>query len=123
LTGANAHDVTHLLPLVEAIPPIRGVVGRLRGRPSVLLADRGYDSKTHRQALRSKKIRPPIARRMTAHGSGLGSQRWVVERTLSWLRQYRRLRIRYERTAETHEAFLRLACSLICLRALRGSFC
>ena len=24
LTGANAHDVTQLLPLVEAIPPIRG---------------------------------------------------------------------------------------------------
>jgi DDE family transposase len=56
---------------------------------------------------------------MTAHGSGLGSQRWVVERTLSWVRQYRRLRVRYERTAEIHEAFLCLACSLICLRTLR----
>jgi transposase len=33
------------------------------------------------------------------------------------------LRIRYERQAEIHQAFLSLACSLICLRALRGSFC
>ena len=56
------------------------------------------------------------------HGSGLGSQRWVVERTLSWLHQHRRLRIRYERQAEIHEAFLSLACSLICLRALQDSF-
>ena len=62
---------------------------------------------------------PLIARRKTAHGSGLGSQRWVVERTLSWLHQHRRLRIRYERQAGVHEAFLSLACSLICLRALR----
>jgi transposase len=123
LTSANAHDVTQLLPLVEAIPPIRGTVGRPRRRPSLLLADRGYDSKARRQALRARGIRPVIARRKTAHGSGLGSDRWVVERTLSWLRQHRRLRIRYERTAEIHEAFLSLACSLICLRTLSGSFC
>ncbi len=123
LTGANAHDVTQLLPLVEAVPAIRGVVGRPRCRPTALLADRGYDSQAHRQALRTLGIRPLIARRKTAHGSGLGSQRWVVERTLSWLHQHRRLRIRYERKAEIHEALLSLACSLICLRALRGSFC
>ena len=123
LTGANANDVTQLLPLVTAIPAIRGMVGRPRRRPTALLADRGYDSTAHRQALRTLGIRPVIARRKTAHGSGLGSQRWVVERTLSWLRQHRRLRIRYERTAEIHEAFLSLACSLICLRTLRGPFC
>ena len=123
LTSANAHDVTQLLPLVEAIPAIRGVVGRPRRRPTVLLADRGYDSQAHRQALRTLGIRPLIARRKTTHGSGLGSQRWVVERTLSWLRQHRRLRIRYERTAEMHEAVLSLACSLICLRTLCRPFC
>ena len=38
-------------------------------------------------------------------------RRWVVERTLSWLHQHRRLRIRSERQAEIHEAFLSLACS------------
>ena len=37
--------------------------------------------------------------------------RWVVERTLSWLHQFRRLRIRYERRADIHEAFLTLAAS------------
>jgi transposase len=119
----TATTITQLLPLLEAIPPIRGTVGRPRQRPSLLLADRGYDSKAHRQALRARGIRPVIARRKTAHGSGLGSDRWVVERTLSWLRQHRRLRIRYERTAEIHEAFLSLACSLICLRTLSGPFC
>ncbi len=34
LMGANRHDVTQLLPLVEAIPSIRGQVGRPRRRPA-----------------------------------------------------------------------------------------
>jgi hypothetical protein len=86
-------------------------------------ADRDYDSPLHRQALRALGIRPIIAKRRTKHGSGPGSKRWVVERTLSWLHQYRRLRSRYERRADIPEAFLSLACSLICLRRLNDSFC
>ena len=42
----------------------------------------------------------------------------VVERTLRWLRQFRRLRMRYERRADIHEAFLSLGCSVICFRHL-----
>src|SRR6266511_2702871 len=45
-----------------------------------------------------------IAHQRAPHGSGLGRQRWVVERTLSWLHQHRRLRLRYERRADIHEA-------------------
>jgi transposase len=123
LTGANRHDVTQLLPLVEAIPSVRGKRGRPRRRPDTLIADRGYDSQPHRQALRARGIRPIIAKRRTEHGSGLGTQRWVVERTLSWLHQYRRLSIRYERRADIHQAFLSLACSLICLKQFNQSFC
>ncbi len=102
---------------------MRGKRGRPRHRPDALVADRGYDSQLHRQALRARKIRPIIAKHRTEHGSGLGTERWVVERTLSWLHQYRRLRTRYERRADIHEAFLSLACSLICFRHLKNSFC
>jgi hypothetical protein len=31
-----------------------------------------------------------LAKRNTEHGSGLGVYRWVVERSISWLRQMRR---------------------------------
>jgi transposase len=123
LSAANAHDLTELVPLVEAIPPIRGRVGRPRRRPDKLYADRGYDSQAHRQALRERNIMPHLAHRYTGHGSGLGRYRWVVERTLSWLHQFRRLRIRFERHASLHQAFLSLACSLICWRFLKHSFC
>jgi transposase len=62
-----------------------------------------------------------IARRQTEHGSGLGRKRWVVERTFAWLHNRRRLLIRTDRSDEIHEAFLALACCLICWRRLEVS--
>jgi transposase len=62
---------------------------------------------------------PWLAKRNTEHGSGLGQRRWVVEQTFAWLNQFRRLRIRYEKRANIHEAFLSLGCALICCRFLR----
>jgi transposase len=52
-------------------------------------------------------------------GSGLGRWRWVVERTFCWLNQSLRLRLRYEKRADIHEAFLSLGCALICWCFLR----
>ena len=114
LTGANAHDVTQLVPLVDAIPPVRGKRGRPRRRPDRVQGDRAYDSEAHRDQLRQRGIEPVLAKRNTDHGSGLGVYRWVVERSLSWLHQFRRLRVRCERRPEIHEAFLTLGCIVIC---------
>jgi transposase len=108
--------VTELLAAVDAVPPVRGKRGRPRRRPQRLYADRGYDSDPHRQELRRRRITPVIARRNTEHGSGLGTVRWVVERTISWFHQFRRLGTRYDRDDKRHEAFMALGCSLICLR-------
>ncbi len=68
-----------------------------------------------------RSIKPLIARRGVAHGSGLGKVRWVVERAFAWLHQFKRLRTHYERRADLHQGLLELACSLICLRRLRTS--
>jgi transposase len=65
-------------------------------------------------------ISAAIPRPKQRHGSGLGKQRWVVERTIAWLHQYHRLRVRYERRADIHEAFLQIAGCLICLKLLRA---
>jgi transposase len=111
-----------LLPLLDAVPSIRGLRGRPRRRPRWLYADRGYDFDKYRRLLWKLGIKPMIARRGVAHGSGLGKVRWVVERAFAWLRQFKRLRIRYERRADLHQGLLELACSLICLRRLRTSF-
>jgi transposase len=62
---------------------------------------------------------PWLAMRRTAHGSGLVRWRWVVERTFAWLNQFRRLRVRYDKRADIHEAFLSLGCALVCWQSLR----
>ena len=120
LAGGNRNDVTQLLPLVDAIPPIRGLVGRPRRRPGQLLVDRAYDYDIYRRQLRDRGITPRIARRGVAHGSGLGKQRWVVERSFAWLHAFKRLRTRYERRADIHLGLMQLACALICYRRLQS---
>ncbi|WKK27308.1 IS5 family transposase [Streptomyces olivoreticuli] len=122
LTGGNRHDVTQLMPLLDAIPRIRGLRGRPLHRPRRLFADRGYDFDKYRRLIRKRGITPKIARRGAPHGSGLGKTRWVVERTFAWLHQFKRLRIRYEIRADLHQSLLELACSIICLRRLRTAF-
>ncbi len=108
LTGANRHDVTQLIPLVEAIPLIHGKPGRPIQCPKNLFADRAYDSWPHWMELYCRRIEPVIVERNTEHGSGLGIFRWVVERTISWLHQWRRRGVRYEPLADIHETFLTL---------------
>ena len=122
-TAANRNDVTEILALVNDVPAIAGQRGFPRYRFESLYADRGYDSEPVREALRSIGTEPHIAYRGESHGSGLGVYRWVVERTLSWLHQFRRLRIRYERRLDIHEAFLTIGCVLICHRILENPFC
>lgn len=123
LTGANRHDITQLIPLVDTIPPVGGKPGHPKSRPDELYADRAYDSQKHRDELTDRGIEPHLAKRGTEHGSGLGVFRWVVERTLSWLHQFRRLRTRFDRRADIQEAFLKIAQSLICFRTLIAEFC
>ena len=121
LSGGNRHDATRLIALVDAVPAVRGRVGRPRKRPERLTADRGYDYNTHRRQLRQRGIKPEIARRRSEHGSGLGRYRWVVERTFAWLHQLKRLLVRYDRRADIHESLLALGCCLVCFRRLRNS--
>ncbi len=120
LTGGNRNDVTQLLPLVDGVGPVRGKTGRPRQRADRLLADRGYDHDKYRRQLWRRGVKPIIARRCTGHGTGLGTQRWVVERTFAWLHFFRRLRIRWERDPAVHMAFMSLGCAIICWRYLRG---
>jgi transposase len=68
-------------------------------------------------------LQPKSLDAVSHHGNGLGKTRWVVERTISWLHNFRRLRIRLEQLAFIHEAFLRIACCIICWRHLQKSFC
>ena len=85
------------------------VVGRAVA--PIALGDRAYDAEKIRRVVRARHISPLLARRNTENGSGLGR-----------LNQFRRLRLRYEKRADMHKAFLSLACALICWNFLQGHF-
>jgi transposase len=121
LTGGNRNDITQLIPLLDSVPAVGGRAGRPRKRPERVTADRAYDHRPQRRELRRRGITPEIARRQTAHGSGLGRVRWIVERTFAWLHHFKRLLVRYDRRADIHQAFLALGCCLVCYRRLRSS--
>ncbi len=122
LTGANRHDSMELIPVIDAIPPLRGKRGRPRKRPEKAHVDKAYDFPRCRKDLRKRSITPRIARHGVEDSSKLGKHRWVVERALAWFNRFRRLTIRYERHADLYRAFLLIVAVIICFNALRR-FC
>lgn len=119
VTAANVHDVKTALPLVTAIPAVGGKPGRPKQKPDALVADKAFDCGPLRQLLAWVGIEPYIPKRGEDE-HGLGQVRWFIERTLSWLHQFRRLRIRWDRKPENHQAFLSLGAAVICFRLWIG---
>ena len=109
--------------MIDAVPPIRQCWGPPRRRPAKLHADKAYDYPRCRRALNRRHIQPRIARRGIESNAKLGRHRWVVERTLAWFGQFRRLAIRYERRLDIHLAFTTLAAALIAWRFVQRWFC
>ena len=75
-----------------------------------------------------RRVSPPLKNRLPPQNSGkllkpgfpgqARRYRWAVERTIAWLKNFRRLRVRDERRADIHLAWLILACAMICLHQL-----
>jgi transposase len=122
-TGANVADVTQLVPLVDAAGPPLAAGGPVH-RPTELYADRAYDSAEHRKQLRERGIEPRVAKRGVGHGSGLGKFRWVVERTISGLHGFRKLRFVTDKREENKFALFNLGLAIITARNLfPNAFC
>lgn len=118
IAGANVSEHRQLLPLVMDFPRVAGKAGRPKEHPENLYADRGFDNDATRGILAWLGIDTHIPRRGTPKSNGLGKVRWVVERTISWLKGLRRMRVRYDRLIEIQEAWTTLAASVICYRML-----
>ena len=122
ISGANRNDSMLVEPILDAMPAIhRGDRGHPRRRPLKLHADMAYDVPRVRRYLRRRGITARIARiarNGVESGARLGRHRWVVERSLSRLLSYKRLALRYDLSAKTITALVRLAVTLICARRL-----
>jgi transposase len=117
-TPANVRDDRMALPLVVNMPAIAGPKGRPRTKPKALQGDAGYGSAALRALVKWLGITPILAPlgKGHAHGSGLGKTRYVVERTLSWFGNFRRLKLCYERCGEHFQAFHELAAAILCAK-------
>lgn len=119
VSGANRHDSIFLEPMLDSMPAIKiGGRGHPRRRPLKLHGDKGYDNRRCRAYLRRRGITARIARIGIESSQRLGQHRWVVERTVGWLLAFKRLALRYDRTAKTITALARLAVTLIAARLL-----
>ena len=112
---ANQRDDRKAFELIEQFPQIAGRRGRPRWKPTVLQGDAGYGFPDLIAAVKSLGIQPQLKPRGKAKpsGSGLGTTRHVVERTLSWFSNFKRLRHCWERIAEHFQALHELAACLI----------
>ena len=97
-------------------------------RVKTLNADKGYDSQNLRRAIRKRAIHPNIPSRHFKHRLLLGrkprvdkeafKQRPLIERTFAWLKSFKKLKLRTDRTKRMFERFVLLGCILICLRRI-----
>ncbi len=118
VAAANRSDHQEILPTVVDCPLVGGKPGRPRTHPQKLYGDAGYDCEATRSVLRWLGIEPHIRHRDGGHGSHLGRVRWVVERTISWIKGLRRMRVRYDRSGVSIDAWTTIAAAVICLHIL-----
>jgi putative transposase len=139
-TGTNAVLVTEKNGLPLASVTIDGnrqdrvvadkVIAKIRvgakRRVLKLNGDKGFDGAPLRQALRKRNIAPNIPERVFKNRRKRGRKprydkvsgkfRAFVERTVAWIKNYRKLRYRHDRKKCMFHAFLDLACLVICLQ-------
>ena len=110
VSGANRHDVKLLATTLDSIVIVRPKTSRRRRQN--LCADKGYAGRPAAQAMQRRGYTPHVRQR----GEEARARRWVVERTHSWFNRFRKLLVRYEKTAANFLALLQCAAALICWR-------
>jgi len=122
IAGANRQDMVMLdatLRSVDRLLLVRDI--------EIIHLDRGYDNAMVREVCRShgltetdiasKRKRTKHGRKQPAPRQPVG-QRWIVERTNSWLTNYGQLRRNTDRSSRHRQAQLQLACTIIVISKL-----
>lgn len=118
--GANVHDTRLVAPTLNAIVIARPEPSEKA--PQHLCLDAAYLGGKTQEVIDQHQyvahIRPIDEDRAQARNVDPTKKprRWVVERLHSWLNRSRRLLVRWEKYPQTYEAFLHLACALLCFR-------
>ena len=109
LTPGQVHDITQAPALMKDVDV------------EITIADKGYDSEEFVKALESEEIEAVIPSRKNRKEPRDYDKHWykmrnIVERTFNWLKRYRRIATRYEKTGQNFLGFFQLSCVMMLLR-------
>ena len=121
VTGANAHDVTQVQTLLDAIVVKRAVPKQRRSKH--LCADAGYRGKGAMAVILAHGYIPHVVSRKSEvaqkkKNPQMKARRWVVEACHSWFNRFRKLLVRYEKLEHSFLALNHLAAAIIALRKI-----
>lgn len=98
-------------------------------RPDKVIGDKAYDSDKLDKAFAEmgmemiaphRRGRKPENKTQDGRALRRYKRRWTVERTIGWLRHFRRLCIRWEKSSQMFQGYLNLACSILLLNQVLG---
>jgi len=109
LTGGQVHDITQAEALAATV------------EPRAMLGDKGYDSDRFIESLQLRAIKPVIPPKSNrsikrACDFALYAERNLIERFFNYIKQFRAIATRYEKTARNFLAGLHLVCALAWLK-------
>lgn len=117
LTAGNRHESTQFTALLDGVDVPQNH-GRSRKRFAAIAADKGYSGYRNRRAVRERGMQSIIpqksnekARRGRAFefDRELYRRRNVIERSIGWLKELRRIATRYEKLATSYLSMLKMA--------------
>lgn len=120
VAGANRNDMKLVRPTIASMPVARPKP--TPEQPQGMCMDKGYDYEEVRETVREFGFTAHIRSRgeetqALKREAGFKARRWVVERAHSWMNRFRRVLIRWDKSAANYLAFLHFACALIAFRA------
>lgn len=110
-TPGQSHESKEFTNLIEQCPMS---LHRKASRPAAIAGDKGYSSGSIRQWLADRNIRDVIPtksneKRNPRFPKQLYKQRSIVECTIGWLKESRRIATRYDKLVESYLIFVKLA--------------
>jgi transposase len=97
--------------------------------PERIIGDKAYDSDKLDQDMATRNVEMIAPHRsnrkpenVTQDGRALRryNRRWKVERTISWIQNFRRLCIRWEKSTKLFQGYLHFSCALLLLKQVLG---
>ena len=118
ITGANRHDVSQLESLLDAIIIERPDIFEC---PQHLCLDMGYAGEPALEIIVLRGFIPHVRGRSKEKAEKFQNpefkpRRWIVEVSHSWINRFRKLLIRFEKSASSYLGLLMFACAFIAFR-------